>query len=162
MLEYAEQKANANLMYKLTQHVQYLASDSLEGRRTGTKGEQLAMQYIAQQYTAMGIEPKGTNGYIQEFEINEGKSVKENTLLKVNGKTLSLNTDFYPLAFSKNVAIKGSPAMALREKGQPWFLDVKDELEANKTNPHFDVEEFIKKQIDEVTKKGAIALFLYN
>lgn len=162
MLEYAEQKANAYLMYKLTQHVQYLASDSLEGRRTGTKGEQLAMEYIAKQYTAMGIEPKGTNGFIQEFEINEGKSVTDNTKLMVNGKNLVLNTDYYPLAFSKNTSTKGSPAMALREKGQPWFLDVKDELEANKTNPHFDIEEFIKKQVEEVTKKGATALFLYN
>lgn len=162
MQAYAEQKANADLMYRLTQHVQYLASDSLEGRRTGTKGEQLAMQYIANQYTAMGIEPKGSNGYIQEFEINEGKSVTEKTQLKVNGKNLLLNNDYYPLAFSKNIAVQGAPAMALREKGQPWFIDVKDELEANKTNPHFDVEEFIKKQVDEVTKKGATALFLYN
>lgn len=162
MQAFAEQKANADLMYRLTQHVQYLASDSLEGRRTGTKGEQMAMQYIAQQYTAMGIEPKGSNGYIQEFEINEGKSVTDKTQLKVNGKNLVLNTDYYPLAFSKNAAVNGSPAMALREKGQPWFIDVKEELEANKTNPHFDVEEFIKKQADEVTKKGATALFLYN
>lgn len=162
MQAYAEQKANADLMYRLTQHVQYLASDSLEGRRTGTKGEQMAMQYIANQYTAMGIEPKGSNGYIQEFEINEGKNVTEKTQLKVNGKNLVLNTDYYPLAFSKNIAVQGAPAMALREKGQPWFIDVKDELEANKTNPHFDVEEFIKKQVDEVTKKGATALFLYN
>jgi hypothetical protein len=157
----AELKANAELVSQLTQHVQYLASDSLEGRRTGTKGEVLAMNYIAEQYNKAGIEPKGTNGYIQEFEINEGKQ-NTNSVLKVNGKTLTINTEYFPLAFSKNGKLNGSPAMALKEKGQPWFLDLKEELENNKTNPHFDVDEFIKKQIDDFTKKGASAIFIYN
>jgi aminopeptidase YwaD len=62
--------------------VQYLADDKLEGRRTGTKGEELAMQYIIDQYKQMGLEPKGTNGYIQEFEINEGKQIDAATGLK--------------------------------------------------------------------------------
>ena len=158
----AEMKANAELINQLTQHVQYLASDSLEGRRTGTKGEILAMNYIAEQYSKAGIEPKGTNGYIQEFEINEGKQIAANSFLKINGKAAIVNAEFFPLAFSKNGKLNGNPAMALREKGQPWFLDLKEELENNKTNPHFDVEDFIKKQIDDFTKKGASALFIYN
>ena len=35
---------------KLKVHIQYLADDKLEGRRTGTKGEELAMQYIISQF----------------------------------------------------------------------------------------------------------------
>ena len=30
------------------------------------------------------------------------------------------------------------------KKDMPWFLDIKDILEKNKNNPHFDVEEAIK------------------
>ena len=83
----AEEKANTELVARLTAHVQYLADDKLEGRRTGTRGELLAMQYIVDQYTQMGLEPKGTDGYVQEFEINEGRQIDETTLLKVDGKS---------------------------------------------------------------------------
>jgi aminopeptidase YwaD len=158
----AEQKVNAELMSRLTKHVQYLAHDSLEGRRTGTKGEELAMQYIANEYSQAGIEPKGINGYIQPFEINEGKRVAAANNLSIYGNILSLNDDYFPLAFSKNTQLKASPAIALREKGQPWFLDLKDELEAQKNNPHFDVEDYYRKQINAFVAKGATAVFIYN
>lgn len=41
--------------------VVYLASDYLEGRETGTKGEQLAAEYIAHRFAELGLEPKGHN-----------------------------------------------------------------------------------------------------
>ncbi|NBX11817.1 MAG: peptidase M28, partial [Chitinophagaceae bacterium] len=44
----------------LRTHVNYLADDKLEGRRTGTAGEKLAMEYIAQQFQTIGLEAKGT------------------------------------------------------------------------------------------------------
>lgn len=158
----AEQKANAQLISNLTAHVQYLASDSLEGRRTGTKGEQLALQYIIQEYTKAEIEPKGTNGYIQPFTIDEGKKISEQSFLNINGIKLTLHEAYYPLAFSKNATMKATQAIALREKGQPWFLDLKDELESQKNNPHFDIEDYYKKQIETFVSKGASAVFIYN
>ena len=53
----AEKKANEALENNLKKHVQYLADDKLEGRRTGTKGEELAMQYIIKQYQQAGLQP---------------------------------------------------------------------------------------------------------
>ena len=41
---------------------QFLASDLLEGRGPGTRGDDLAMQYIAAQFTAAGLEPGAGNG----------------------------------------------------------------------------------------------------
>lgn len=158
----AEEKANAELVANLRSHVQYLADDKLEGRRTGSRGEDLAMQYIVNQYTQMGLEPRGTKGFIQEFEINEGKQVDAATKLKVDGKTLTLNEDFLPLAFCANSKVSGSPAMALNESKQPWFKDLKEVLEENRNNPHFDVEAEIKKTVNAVAAKGATALFVYN
>lgn len=158
----AEEKANASLVANLKNHVQYLADDQLEGRLTGSKGEELAMQYIVKQYQQLGIEPKGTNGYVQEFEINEGKQIDASTSLMVEGKKLIIRTDYFPLPFSPNKTIKGKPAMILSEKGQPWFYDLKEVLEEQKNNPHFDVEAEIKKQVDIVVAKGATAFFVYN
>lgn len=43
-------------------HCQFLASDLLEGRGPGTRGDALAMEYIAAQYQAFGLQPGGDNG----------------------------------------------------------------------------------------------------
>ncbi len=158
----AEEKANAALVTSLKNHVQYLADDKLEGRLTGSKGEELAMQYLIQQYQQMGIEAKGTNGYVQEFEIKEGKQIDAATILVVEDQTLTIRTDYFPLSYSANKSAQGKPAMVLTEKGQPWFFDVQDALEDNQNNPHFDVEAVIKQQATLAVSKGATALFVYN
>ncbi|MBT9483980.1 M28 family peptidase [Sediminibacterium sp.] len=161
-LRIAAEKEQALTQNNLQKHVQYLADDKLEGRRTGTVGEKLAMEYLVKQYQILGIEPKGAEGYIQEFEINEGLQIEPSTFLKVNGKQLTLNEDFFPVAFSANASIKGSPAIALSETNQPWFKDLKEILEENKNNPHFDVEETIKKITKEAAAKKATAILLFN
>jgi aminopeptidase YwaD len=161
-LRLATEKADAQIVANLQKHVQYLADDKLEGRRTGTKGEQLAMDYIIAYYKQLGLAPAGSNGYIQEFEINEGKQVSNTAFLKIDGKTLELFEEYIPLAFSKEEIVKGNPSMAMNESGMPWFKDIKDILEENKTNPHFDMEEFIKKEANNMAAKKATALFIYN
>jgi len=49
--------------------VAFLADDKLEGRQTGTKGEVAAAKYIAQRFKAIGLEPKGTDKYLQSFSF---------------------------------------------------------------------------------------------
>jgi len=158
----AEENANALLVTNLKTHVNYLDDDQLEGRLTGSKGEELAAKYIIKQYEQLGIEAKGSNGYEQVFDINEGKQIDAVTQLVIDDKTLTVRKDYFPLPYSPNKTIKGKPAMILSEKGQPWFFDVKEILEEQKNNPHFDVEAAIKKQVETVVAKGATALFVYN
>src|SRR5690242_17269017 len=51
-------------------HDQFLASDLLEGRGPGTRGDDLAMQYIAAQFESFGLEPAGDNGtYYQRVPL---------------------------------------------------------------------------------------------
>ena len=52
---------------KIKEDVTFLADDKLEGRETGTKGEKAAAAYLAKRFEGLGLEPKGTNGYFQEF-----------------------------------------------------------------------------------------------
>lgn len=47
---------------QLQMDVAFLASDLLEGRETGTRGEVLAADYIARRFEALGLQPKGENG----------------------------------------------------------------------------------------------------
>ena len=50
--------------------IKYLASDKLEGRATGTKGEVKAAKYIAKRFKKLGLKPMGTDGYYQEFSVS--------------------------------------------------------------------------------------------
>ena len=43
-------------------HVEFLSSDLLEGRETGSKGLEIASSYVASQFRALGLEPGGSNG----------------------------------------------------------------------------------------------------
>jgi Zn-dependent M28 family amino/carboxypeptidase len=139
-----------------------LASDALEGRRTGTAGADAAKDYLVNQYTQMGIGAKGTSGYLQKFEINEGLQMDPSTHFTVNNIQLKIEKDFFPLATSASAQVTGKPAMALQEKAQPWFKDIKETLEENKSNPHFDVEAWIKNEVTTAAVKGATAFILYN
>ncbi len=50
--------------------VVYLASDLMEGRETGTRGEALAAQYIASRFEEIGLQPKGIDGtWYQPFNF---------------------------------------------------------------------------------------------
>ena len=157
-----DSKAEARLLTNLKSHVYFLADDKLEGRQTGTKGEELAMEYIANEYKEIGLEPKGTDGFIQQFEINEGKQVTPNSYFKINGKSLELNTEYFPLAFSAQTNVTGKQAVSLRESNEPWFVDVKGWLDENKTNPHFDINDAIAKEATRAAGKKATALILFN
>ena len=54
---------------KIKNDVAYLADDKLEGRQTGTEGEKKAAEYIAKRFKEMGLTPKGTDGFYQEFSF---------------------------------------------------------------------------------------------
>jgi hypothetical protein len=53
----------------LTSHVTYLSSNELEGRGLGTKGKDLAEQYIISAFEKAGLIPFITGSYTQKFNI---------------------------------------------------------------------------------------------
>src|SRR5215213_1019557 len=113
-------KEDKQLIANLQQHVQYLADDKLEGRRTGTQGEKLAAQYISEEFNKIGLQPKGTKGYFQEFIVNEGKKVDDQTFLSIDGNELKLDKDYFLLTYSSNVTLEAIPSLSLEESGMPW------------------------------------------
>ena len=155
-------KADKATIANLQTHVAFLADDKLEGRRAGSAGERAAMQYIAGQFEKAGLLPKGdSSGWYQPFNINDGREISKETYLLINGGEIR-PVSYFPLMGSPSKAIEAAPSIALREAGMPWFLNLKEELENNKTNPHFDVQAFIVAQVKDAAKKKAIALIVYN
>ena len=146
----------------LKSHISYLADDKLEGRRAGTAGEKLAMEYIKLQFEKAGLAPKGEQGWFQQFDIYDGKEINASTHFIVNGHDLKTNTEFFPLAFSPSKSVTAAVEMALSESGVPWFVNVAEMLEKNKENPHYDLQAGIRAKVAKAAEKGATALILYN
>ncbi|MBL7701018.1 MAG: M28 family peptidase [Ferruginibacter sp.] len=159
----AQQKADKAVIVALQSHIGFLADDKLEGRRTGSAGEKLAYEYISKKMEEAGLEPKGENGtFIQQFDVPEGKELKSANGLAINGFNLRLNTDYFPLNCCGNGKVVSSSAIAMPQSESVWFWDLKETLEQNKNNPHFDIEDAIAKKADKVATKGAAALLVYN
>src|ERR1700712_2283943 len=82
-------KADKVILANLELHINYLADDKLEGRRTGTTGEKLASEYISNEFQKAGFTAKGEKEtYLQEFEINDGKEVSPASHLIIDGNDL--------------------------------------------------------------------------
>jgi len=60
-------KSKAQINAQIYTDVEFLANDKLEGRSTGTKGEKAAADYLAKRFKEIGLTPRGTNGYFQDF-----------------------------------------------------------------------------------------------
>ncbi|HXV61335.1 MAG TPA: PA domain-containing protein, partial [Vicinamibacteria bacterium] len=89
----------------LESHVEFLASDELEGRGNGTTGLELAASYIAGQFEALGLSAVGDEStYFQRFQVSIGHRLAKppRAVLRVSGQTRELGpgVDFEPLTFS--------------------------------------------------------------
>ncbi|MDQ3393566.1 MAG: M20/M25/M40 family metallo-hydrolase [Bacteroidota bacterium] len=54
-------------------YIKFLSDDLFEGRGTGTRGHELAAQYVANQFDLMGLKPGGENGtFFQDVALKKG------------------------------------------------------------------------------------------
>ncbi|MGZ5247204.1 MAG: M20/M25/M40 family metallo-hydrolase [Flavitalea sp.] len=155
-------KADRLVHENLRSHISYLSDDKLQGRRAGTEGEKLASTYISTQFEKNGLSPKGESGWLQAFEINDGKQINPTTFFIVNDHDLKVGKDFFPLTFSPNTSLESAFAIALREEGVPWVIDLKEMMDENKDNPHYDLYEGIRSKANVASEKGATALIIHN
>ena len=64
------QNVDAAAIGRMKKDIFFLASDECEGRGPGTKGIDLAADYIAKRFEELGLKPAGVNGtYFQPFQI---------------------------------------------------------------------------------------------
>jgi Zn-dependent M28 family amino/carboxypeptidase len=79
--------------HRIAEHVRFLANDLLEGRGTGTRGGDIAANYIASQFAQYGLKPAGDNGsYLQKVEFVGVKTLPATsaTLQPAHGNALPL------------------------------------------------------------------------
>jgi hypothetical protein len=78
---------------RIAEHVRFLAGDLLEGRGTGTRGGDIAANYIAAQFALDGLKPAGDNGgYLQKVDFVGVKTLPGTTasLQPTHGHPLDL------------------------------------------------------------------------
>src|SRR5215467_1677416 len=74
----------------LLAHIKVLASDEFEGRAPGSKGEDLSVKYITDQFKKVGLKPGNPDGtYIQEVPLAGIKSEPHMSFL-IGDKTMDL------------------------------------------------------------------------
>jgi Zn-dependent M28 family amino/carboxypeptidase len=78
---------------RIRAHVRFLADDLLEGRGPGTRGGELAANYIATQFALLKLQPAGDDGsYLQKVEFVGVKTLPASTaaLVPAHGDALRL------------------------------------------------------------------------
>jgi hypothetical protein len=81
-------------------HVEYLASDALEGRDVGTPGFEKAAAYVEGQFREIGLTPGGVGGYRQPVKLESRALVADQTTL-----ALVRNGDELPLAVREDATL---------------------------------------------------------
>jgi hypothetical protein len=96
---------------ELQADLSFLASDALQGRLTGTTGNELATEFIRARFERLGLKPMGPDGsYFQSYELMTNTLGTSNEVTaQVAGKTVrsSLGDDFYPHRFSDSGRVEG-------------------------------------------------------
>ncbi len=122
----AQQTTSAPSVERLHAHIEFLASDKLEGRRTATTGSTLAAEYIARKFSRYGLrrsighdtagmsilEADSPNRYLQKFPYVSGVSLGTGNQLLLNpGRaddimSLAVGDAWMPLGFSSNSRVQ--------------------------------------------------------
>ncbi len=71
---------HAQVLENFKSHTEYLASDALKGRGTGSSDIRVAADYIARQFESIGLRPVSKGSYFQRFAIPEYAEMESNVI----------------------------------------------------------------------------------
>jgi len=153
-------------------HIVYLADDKLRGRATGSKGEQLAYEYIIKAFNEIGLDKiKDDTDFLLVLGMENN--------LSINNSSFELGEDYYPVGQSANQSYYGKivdvgfgiEAIDLKYndyskkkknlKGLAALIDLSN---PEPDNPHSDYAPYngINYRIEKAIEKGAGAILFYN
>jgi hypothetical protein len=91
--------------------IKALSAPAMEGRGAGSKGLTRAEHLIEKRYKSLGLEPAGTNSYLQPFTVITGAQLKgKNSFAVLTGDRkveLKAKQDFVPFSFSASGSAHG-------------------------------------------------------
>src|SRR5256714_7259242 len=92
----------------ILKHIKTLSSDEFEGRGPGTRGEELSVNYITEQFKRIGLKPGNPDGtYVQKVPLM-GFQAEPQFSIKVGDRALSYNFPDDYVAVSRHFENCGS------------------------------------------------------
>lgn len=171
---------------EIKSHINYLASDELEGRMTGTDALYKAADYLKDEFVSYSLEPLFDGSFFQDFPFIEKLELGEKNSLTAfmednNGvpitTTFELNKDYTPLSFSDNLDFQGQIVFAgygISAKDLNYDdyegIDVKDKIvvvfrnHPDMKSPHSKFEQFssLRYKTTNARDKGAKGIIFIN
>jgi Tol biopolymer transport system component len=91
--------------------VRWLADDAREGRGIGTAGLDQAKQWIAARFAVLGVEPAGSDGWLESFDVPVAVEVRPGTGVSLDGAAVAADA-FRPASFSASGEAAGEVVAA--------------------------------------------------
>lgn len=175
----AQLLSDAEALDQMRFDVQYLASDLLEGREAGTKGEELAVDYIKAKFGNVGLMPYGDAAtYVQSFTFAADPVRGPMNTLQLGRKKLKLDEQWFPMGCSGSMGARGKVlklgygivAPELNYADYPDTLDLKDRIVAfsvsspDGIHPHskYLAHHDLQARAQRAAERGASAVIFYN
>ncbi len=157
----AQSKKDRKAVAQIRADVEYLASDALDGRRTGTAGERAAAAYLEGRYGKLGIAPY-RGKYSHAFTYTAGYEIDSvATSVRIDGEGLVLGRDAFPLPASATGSVGGDAIPEVMEQANVWLLPLYGSSD-DAQNVHFDWEANAHTRAEEAAKLGATAVVFYD
>ena len=106
---------------QMRDYLTFIASDEMEGRDTPSRGLDTTAKFLAMNLTRWGFKPAGDEGtFFQRIELRRNRADSGQAKVEINGRALTVGTDYLPAGGSGNVT--GPLVFA----GSGWFVKSKD------------------------------------
>jgi len=139
---------------KIRAHVRFLSLDLLEGRGPGTRGAELAAEYIATKLALAGVEPAGENGsYFQKVPLVAVHTIEDRTkfsFVPATGAPVDL-------AYGSEIVSKDQTGQATADFDAP-IVFVGYGIHA----PEYHWDDYAGPNGNEIDLKGKVALVIVN
>jgi aminopeptidase YwaD len=145
---------------QLRADINYLASDALEGRLTGTNGEMLAGTYIQKRMAQIGLLPYGKS-YNRSFKFERGSELSPEVRFSINNRFISVPEDAFPAGYAVGGKDENYVLPDSKEAGSPWVIPLY-ETENDAKNPNYNWEVESYKKAKAATERGATSVLFYD
>ncbi|MBT8385802.1 MAG: M28 family peptidase, partial [Ignavibacteria bacterium] len=166
---------------EIQEHINYLASDELKGRDSGSEGCLEAANYIENEFKKYGLTPFFNGSYMQEFPFISSIQLTDNNSLIITLPDRELNpdlhNDYITVPFSGNSEVDAKLVFAGFGISAPNLeyddyenLDVEGKVvivlrnHPDQDNPHSEFDEFtpLRKKSSVARDKGALGIIFVN
>ncbi len=166
---------------EIQEHINYLASDELKGRDSGSEGCLEAARYIENEFKKYGLTPLFDGSYMQEFPFISTIQLTDNNLLTITLPDTELNPvlheDYITVPFSGNADVDAKLVFAGFGISAPNLeyddyenLDVEGKVvivlrnHPDQDNPHSEFDKFapLRKKSSVARDKGALGIIFVN